>query len=172
MTFFLLLNIMYIMYIAVYSVRVDTVERNRFIDWYCSLPKSPHKKKCKPTCGKKSPPLSQGCWECWSTPWVIYVTPHKKKKNTIVKRAEMAVISVMLMWGPLFFVVVSWRAGKNPSLGSGPFYSLRLCHLSRYPIVRDSPSDRDTPRIANFGYRDQRYRAITWLVANSGYRTD
>ena len=32
------------------------------------------------------------------------------------------------------------------SLGSGPFYSSQY-HLSRYPIDRDSPRDRDTPRL-------------------------
>ena len=34
------------------------------------------------------------------------------------------------------------------SLDSGPFLLVAICHLSRYPIVRDSPRDRDTPRIA------------------------
>ena len=31
------------MYNAVYSVRVDTIERNIVKDWYCSLPNSPQK---------------------------------------------------------------------------------------------------------------------------------
>ena len=40
------------MYTAVYSVRVDTIERKMVTDWYCSLTKSPQKNKVLNGLGK------------------------------------------------------------------------------------------------------------------------
>ena len=82
------------------------------------------------------------------------------------KSMILDIISEM-QWWIIFYIECLPLSRAIPSLGSGPFYSSQY-HLSRYPIDRDSPRDRDTPRLRYPSIAILGYNAISRSLVNTG----
>ena len=82
--------------------------------------------------------------------WNAAISLYNHDNHQCVRRARHLYVEHIELHTPKKIYISTQRSVARRSivnsLGSGPFYSSQY-HLSRYPIDRDSPRDRDTPRL-------------------------